>query len=184
MTNAAHNRPHPPPADGTVSWMSGLRRLFRGAGQWLCRDLLPHLRTRADRRPHRQRSRRVCALVALAWALGVALGAFPIDGTVRAVGRIESRYVPWPVEAIEYVTPVDGYYMLIVHHPTEGDDLYAAWKLEAGLTARTMLPRLHPPGTSYHIQVMEDPNASMVLLETLRYQRALQVTFLGMLGNG
>jgi hypothetical protein len=118
-------------------------------------------------------------VVALAWAFGVALAALPVE----AVARLESRYVPWPVEAIEYVTPVDGYYMLIVHHPVEGDDLYATWKLEAGLTARTMLPRLHPPGTTYHIQVMEDPFSSMVLLETLRYQRR-HLMFLGMVGNG
>jgi hypothetical protein len=115
----------------------------------------------------------------LAFLLLLASVAWPAP--VLAVPRLDSEYVGWPVEAIRYATPVDGHYMLIAHDPIAGDRLYASWELEAGLTATTMLPprRHERPGTSYHIQVMEDAYRSMILLETVRYQRQ-QVLFLGM----
>jgi hypothetical protein len=129
-----------------------------------------------ERRPT---SPAVALLLAALLALVACVAAQLLTRPAGAVGLLESAYQPWPAEAIAYATPVDGWYALMEHRPA-GPRRYAAWYLEAGLSATTMLPA-GPAGTVYHIQVMEGSDGSHILLETARYRRAAQVAFLPLL---
>jgi hypothetical protein len=112
--------------------------------------------------------------------LAVALAALLLARPAGAVGLLPSRFTasPWP--SIQLVTPVSGEYMLIAHDEG-GDRLFAWWPLEAGVTATIVLPRGPWAAESYHVQVMADPDATMILAETRRYEA--HTLFLAMAGR-
>lgn len=115
------------------------------------------------------------------WACLVVLVSLLWAGQARAVPLLASEYVDWP-PGIRLKAPVDGWYMLISHGP-EGDSLYMAWPHTEGEVITFPFPTGEWAADSYHIQVGENPLASHVLLETVRYAPAPHVLFFGWVSN-
>jgi hypothetical protein len=130
----------------------------------------------------RRTSFRVALLFAVLLGLLALVAAQLLTRPAGAVGLLESRYQVWPPAIVLPATPVAGEYMLIVHDAA-GDRLYASWHYEAGWHATIPLPLAPWAGDSYHVQVMEAPDATMILAETTRYPRAAWVMFLPFTGT-